>query len=1229
MPKPLNSLPPSISASTADLAQAEATYQNDTLFYVPEHEHIAREASDLNEFLGRHELLDRYFSALGDYLGTRAIHQDSFRIILDQLKGLLPKIPGLAARLWETDKLGTPFLIPLGIKAFGRNVNAERWTVYLARWRQQLVTNAEAYLSIPNINKRAVEFHAYLAALGEEIERVHQLALSEKKKTGILLRANFYRNLRSDKKLVAAASYFLIQALADDLFVDKLRGDADLILNTIHQLLLQTEQTIPGLAEFSFLTPFVRDLVPDLSKLLADFSLFPIATRTARTGKEVAVGSADSIVYLFRPVTRRLHGIWKGITMGDCVGGDPRWGAQNATPERWGTIALEGSQLHYIERIVGSAIRPHRREFEGFVQVVPIRWKRNRQTYASVEFMSRAITKRALLTDSAGKSHVVSTFDLWVEKYAKLKAPGWTGLVIGQSNALNHDGVLDHIRRKPHFLLGQRIEAGEFEHVDPLAKAIVSASSRKGSARVFGGNMIFDGVVPDARQLTVLREDVVDVHSPMQAYETYLRLLNHPEVSVSWWASLSLLRAQDPGHLSLKLALDRFPLAMYRGLSRVYGPLFDFIKRKRIELQGLPLPPPPTSELWAETTFEISQWHVRQQTGQVRQHTNRSSLTRAEKERLMKRVQRLLVEAVRWGRTMGVRGASAVALGRLQIKDLSLLKILCHAARPRRTYRERIRDGRVHIDSLFALGELGWEHPLVSETLADNLLQRASDAEEVKLLSLDVVRRLRCSSPRLVQAMAHSLEQGTKPVREKTLAVCRETRLISEVELERLSVRGVLADASSLPYEKIEATRHFSGIVDHDDPKDIAYLESRLDEETEHSVREALIQTLSHLGVVNVWTLLHATRLSLEGRSSFLRTVSTRPPNPAKLQRAMEQAESLEPSFATHEFVRELKVRFLTGRARNASRPLRAFLLSFTQETVFSLVLVGFLMLETVASFGFLFRSYVRLAQQNSEMEISIEQLNNFEGLIVEERYKGLLNALPGFLKSADPRTYHSEKEFDWSQKLKEAIGELQTVDDQKKRDETIKTVKRLTHRIELEYHRRSSENRRDKNSVIMLYTTINLIANILGFFFAALSTRTVRKAIRQRLQAERSIRESEERFRLSITGIKDHAIFTVSEEGTIVTWNDAAEGMTGYSANEITGKKLSVLFSHRELKAGAIAHELRTCQKVGWYQGENSIARKDGSHFAGYLTLTALKNEKGGTRGIVAVVRKNSKAAA
>ena len=60
-------------------------------------------------------------------------------------------------------------------------------------------------------------------------------------------------------------------------------------------------------------------------------------------------------------------------------------------------------------------------------------------------------------------------------------------------------------------------------------------------------------------------------------------------------------------------------------------------------------------------------------------------------------------------------------------------------------------------------------------------------------------------------------------------------------------------------------------------------------------------------------------------------------------------------------------------------------------------------------------------------------------------------------------------------------------------------------------------------------------------------------KEAAKRKQAEKAVRESEEKFK-AITGSAKDAIIMMDNEGNISYWNEAAEKIFGYSAHEALG---------------------------------------------------------------------------
>jgi PAS domain-containing protein len=70
------------------------------------------------------------------------------------------------------------------------------------------------------------------------------------------------------------------------------------------------------------------------------------------------------------------------------------------------------------------------------------------------------------------------------------------------------------------------------------------------------------------------------------------------------------------------------------------------------------------------------------------------------------------------------------------------------------------------------------------------------------------------------------------------------------------------------------------------------------------------------------------------------------------------------------------------------------------------------------------------------------------------------------------------------------------------------------------------------------------------------------------------SLRQSEERFRLVVEGVKDYAIFMLDPGGHVVSWNAGAEDITGYKAEEIIGEHFSRFWARENIQNRATPSE-------------------------------------------------------
>jgi PAS domain S-box-containing protein len=93
--------------------------------------------------------------------------------------------------------------------------------------------------------------------------------------------------------------------------------------------------------------------------------------------------------------------------------------------------------------------------------------------------------------------------------------------------------------------------------------------------------------------------------------------------------------------------------------------------------------------------------------------------------------------------------------------------------------------------------------------------------------------------------------------------------------------------------------------------------------------------------------------------------------------------------------------------------------------------------------------------------------------------------------------------------------------------------------------------------------------------------------------RSEEALRGSKEHFRLLVEGVRTYAIFMLDPRGCIVSWNEGAERINGYSAEEIIGEHFSRFYTEEDVERGHPEEELRIAAAEGRYEEEGLRVRK------------------------------------
>ena len=160
------------------------------------------------------------------------------------------------------------------------------------------------------------------------------------------------------------------------------------------------------------------------------------------------------------------------------------------------------------------------------------------------------------------------------------------------------------------------------------------------------------------------------------------------------------------------------------------------------------------------------------------------------------------------------------------------------------------------------------------------------------------------------------------------------------------------------------------------------------------------------------------------------------------------------------------------------------------------------------------------------------------------------------------------------------------------------------------------AEQRFDQTKTVLIFGTI------LGLLITAAAGWSVWRDSSRRGRAEEALRDSQERYRMLLDEVRDHAIIMMDPQGKIVTWNAGAERIQGYSADEIIGQDFSCFYPPEDIARGRPQEILRLTAASGRLEEQGMRVRKDGSRFLASIVFTALRDPAGNLRGFSGICR-------
>lgn len=109
--------------------------------------------------------------------------------------------------------------------------------------------------------------------------------------------------------------------------------------------------------------------------------------------------------------------------------------------------------------------------------------------------------------------------------------------------------------------------------------------------------------------------------------------------------------------------------------------------------------------------------------------------------------------------------------------------------------------------------------------------------------------------------------------------------------------------------------------------------------------------------------------------------------------------------------------------------------------------------------------------------------------------------------------------------------------------------------------------------------------------------------------------------YRLQIREQTEFAMFGISPDGRITTWNRGVEQMFGYSEEEFLGQDASIIFVEDDNKDGVPSREFDAARSNGWAANVRWHRRKDGTRVFMRGVLSALREVDGTLIGFSKIV--------
>jgi PAS domain S-box-containing protein len=127
---------------------------------------------------------------------------------------------------------------------------------------------------------------------------------------------------------------------------------------------------------------------------------------------------------------------------------------------------------------------------------------------------------------------------------------------------------------------------------------------------------------------------------------------------------------------------------------------------------------------------------------------------------------------------------------------------------------------------------------------------------------------------------------------------------------------------------------------------------------------------------------------------------------------------------------------------------------------------------------------------------------------------------------------------------------------------------------------------------------------------------------VTERKRAERALHDTEQSYRLLLKGVRDYAIYILDAQGQVRSWNDGAQRLKRYRADEIVGQHFRVFLPEDVRLSGKAEQALAAAAREGQFEAQLWVVRKDGSRFYANVVMDAIRDDAGNLIGFAKLVR-------